>query len=567
MAAPNPNTSSPVNNFSLNANTANNIKALLSDAKWGDALGTGATVYYSFPTSNSSSFWGFGYTSNSSSEINNNFVPASTAQKNATISAIQSWANVANLNFVQVTSETINAVGDIRVANTLADMDATTYAFAYYPALNNPIGGDIWINANQPNQSGNDYEIGQDGYHTILHELGHALGLSHPFDQTTTLGATEDTLKFTVMSYSDSPLHEDGGNSSFYPTTPMLLDIQAIQYLYGANNNYNTGNNTYAFNDTTTYYQTIWDAGGIDTFQYTGNSNGIINLNAGTFSTLGQAITLDSGISQNDNVAIAYNVTIENAIGGNGNDIIYQNNANNVIDGGAGIDTVVYQMNHSAITQINWRKIGGATLTYENDSDVIINIETLNFTDGNFTINQLISLQSAPTFATNNGTLNPTPYTGPVTFLAYELLGSNSSDVVTGANTNDFINLLGGDDAANGGAGDDVLDGGTGSNFLTGGGGDDTFFLDGRGGTVTWSTITDFSIDEVNIWGWVEGVSQLLLNQENGGASGFTGATFHYDLNNDGSIDTSITFTGLSVNEVPTVITGIVENNGYLLIA
>lgn len=122
-------------------------------------------------------------------------------------------------------------------------MDATTYAFAYYPALNNPIGGDIWINANQPNQSGNDYEIGQDGQHTIYHELDHAIGLNQPFDQTTTLAATEDTFKFAVMSYSDSPQHEDGGNSSFYPTTPMLLDIQAFQYLYGANNSYNIGNN------------------------------------------------------------------------------------------------------------------------------------------------------------------------------------------------------------------------------------------------------------------------------------------------------------------------------------
>jgi serralysin len=567
MAAPSPNTSSPVTNFSLNANTANNIKALLSDSKWGGALGTGATVYYSFPTSNSNSFWGSAYTSNQSSEIFNKFVPATTAQKNATISAIQSWANVANINIVRVETETSNAVGDIRLANTLADMDATTYAFAYFPALENPIGGDVWINANQPNQSGDAYEVGQNGYHTILHELGHALGLSHPFDQAAKLNATEDTLKYTVMSYSDSPLHEDGGNSSFYPTTPMLLDIQAIQSLYGANNGFNTGNNAYVFNDTSTYYQTIWDAGGIDTIQYTGNSNGIINLNAGTFSTLGQAITLDSGMSQNDNVAIAYNVTIENAIGGNGNDIIYQNSVNNLIDGGAGSDTVVYQMNHSAITQINLRKFGGARITNENDTDTLINIEALNFTDGNFTIEQLIALKSPPTYATNNGAITPLQYTGAVSFLEYQLLGNAAGDVVTGANTNDFINLLGGDDAADGGEGDDVLDGGTGSNFLTGGNGNDTFFLDGRGGTVTWSTITDFSGDEVNIWGWNNGVSKLLLTEENGGVAGFTGATFHYDLNNDSNIDTSITFSGLSTSQVSNPLAQTVADNGYLLIA
>lgn len=137
--------------------------------------------------------------------------------------------------------------------------------------------------------------------------------------------------------------------------------------------------------------------------------------------------------------------------------------------------------------------------------------------------------------------------------------------MVTGTDGNDFINLLGGDDAANGGGGDDVLDGGTGSNFLTGGGGgNDTFFLDGRSGATTWSTITDFSNDEVNIWGWVEGTSQLLSTEANAGTAGYEGATYHYDLNNDGTIDTSITFTGLTENDIQTSVHSI-EGNGYLL--
>jgi serralysin len=64
---------------------------------------------------------------------------------------------------------------------------------------------------------------------------------------------------------------------------------------------------------------------------------------------------------------------------------------------------------------------------------------------------------------------------------------------------------LGGDDVTDGGAGLDVLDGGFGWNFLTGGTGADAFFLDGRAGVMTWSTITDFSSeDNVNIWGWQE---------------------------------------------------------------
>lgn len=169
----------------------------------------------------------------------------------------------------------------------------------------------------------------------------------------------------------------------------------------------------------------------------------------------------------------------------------------------------------------------------------------------------------------DNNTIEAIPdvYTGLVDYLQYQLLGDDLGNVVTGSAFNDFLNLLDGDDAANGGDGQDVLDGGTGSNFLTGGTGADTFFLDGRGGTTTWSTVTDFSGDNVNIWGWVEGVSQLLLTQEDAGAAGFLGATFHYDLNNDGTIDTSITFSGLSTSEVPGSSAQVVAENGYLLFA
>jgi serralysin len=155
-----------------------------------------------------------------------------------------------------------------------------------------------------------------------------------------------------------------------------------------------------------------------------------------------------------------------------------------------------------------------------------------------------------------------------VAFLEYQLLGSATGDIIIGSTGNDFMNLLAGDDAANGGAGDDVLDGGAGSNFLTGGSGNDTVFLDGRGGTTTWSTITDFSFgDQINIWGWNAGVSKQLLAMENQGAEGYKGATFHYDLNNDGLIDTSITLTGLALSQIPAGVAHTVAGNGYLLIS
>ncbi|MCA3342326.1 MAG: bifunctional metallophosphatase/5'-nucleotidase [Roseomonas sp.] len=139
-------------------------------------------------------------------------------------------------------------------------------------------------------------------------------------------------------------------------------------------------------------------------------------------------------------------------------------------------------------------------------------------------------------------------YTGPVSYLQFEMRGSDAGEAMNLRATNDFVNLRGGDDAANGGAGNDVLDGGTGSNFLTGGAGADVFFLDIRnpGGSPTWSTITDFAAeDELAIFGWNPAASRSFWVESNG-AEGFKGATLHIDINGDQNIDASLTFAGVT---------------------
>ncbi len=256
-----------------------------------------------------------------------------------------------------------------------------------------------------------------------------------------------------------------------------------------------------------------------------------------------------------------------------GNDSIYGSLGNDHIDGGTGNDTVLYDFNKSAVIEVGRSSDGTLMIKSAQGTDTLLNIESLSFMDGGLSINELLA-QSAPvplfTSSASDGTSSyvmPTKYTGPVTFLEYQLLGNATGDVITGSANNDFINLLGGDDAANGGAGDDVLDGGTGSNFLAGGSDNDTIFLDGRAGTITWSTVTDFSAgDQVNIWGWNAGVSKQVFAMENQGADGYKGATFHYDLNNDGLIDTSITLTGLALSQIPTSVAKEVAGNGYLFI-
>lgn len=165
--------------------------------------------------------------------------------------------------------------------------------------------------------------------------------------------------------------------------------------------------------------------------------------------------------------------------------------------------------------------------------------------------------QPTPTPGSDSFTVNGapqagTPYTGPVSYLQLQFLGSAQGEVVLGTARNDFLNLLDGTDAADGGAGDDVIDGGLGSNFLTGGAGRDVFFLDGRGGGVTWSTITDWQAgEELSLWGWRPGASRAQW-VDSAGAQGFQGATMHADLDGNGTIDASVTWANRARSGLPT---------------
>ncbi len=259
--------------------------------------------------------------------------------------------------------------------------------------------------------------------------------------------------------------------------------------------------------------------------------------------------------------------------GGDGDDYIDGGLGDDDIDGGTGTDTLMLSINQADLTNISKKKFGGFQVSSSEGNDDITNIEQLSFLDGTETIDGLLANKSAPTITFNGNTVNAQDYAGLVEFLEYELLGETGDDIASGSLSNDFMSLLDGDDAADGGDGDDVLDGGLGSNFLTGGNGDDTFFLDGRSGKVTWSTVTDFtsgtsnSGDNVNIWGWQEGTSQLLLTENNAGAEGFKGLTLHYDLDNDGSIDTSITLTGVTNANELDISSQSVSNEGYVLVA
>lgn len=326
---PTPTTSGPVHTYTYSSQSYVNALLDTSVYKWGaDGTGTGATVTYSFPDDDSHwSTASYGPSSGDGEPWWPDYEGLNADGRDAFESALQAWADVANINFVEV-ADNASTVGDIRVAYSGLVGDEEAIAWAYYPWPGAPSAGDVWLDPDyEPNY---DFGVGEEGVLTFLHEIGHALGLDHSFDGPFRLSTTKDSDQYTVMSYTSSP------NSTIFPSDPSIYDIAAIQHLYGANTTTRTGDDVYSYSSSTEVRDAIWDAGGIDRIDASNQSMAAkINLKEGTFSSIG---VKDSGGAAQQNVAIAYDVDIENATGGSGKDVITGSSLANVLIGNSGDD-------------------------------------------------------------------------------------------------------------------------------------------------------------------------------------------------------------------------------------
>ena len=375
------------------------IDNLLAGDKWGGSIGTSVALTYSFTDYSSV----FNYTTTGMTELK----LMTDTQKTAMVNAMSAWANVANVTFSQVT-ETATSAGDIRISDT------TSFAIPTINELTTPNtaqNGDIWIGANYGGY--NDATAGSYTMDTFMHEIGHVLGLNHPSSSTIAAVSGEDQLKYSIMSYSsfNGDTAADYGND-FFPTTPMLNDIAAIQYLYGANMSYKTGNDIYTWSVGQKIFETIWDAGGNDTIDASNQSSAVtINLNSGQWSTIGGTFW-NGQLYVNDYLTIAYGAVIENAAGTSLNDTLIGNQANNVLDGGAGIDTAVFSGNASEYTFYK-NTDGSITVSDKmvgrDGTDTLLNIEQVMFVDTTIqtaTIVNTTPSNTAPTSANVTMTIN-----------------------------------------------------------------------------------------------------------------------------------------------------------------
>jgi serralysin len=284
---------------------------------------------------------------NSASEVysseRSEFRPLSAAARAAVRDAFAIWGEFVGVAFVEGTVST----ADINIGNLDTDDDYYA-AYANYPGFSRA-AGDVWINTNSSSHL--EIGLGEAGFRTLMHEIGHALGLSHPGNYNAEEGVEityaanaeyyQDSYEYTIMSYFGSS--NTGAIRTGFAATPLAHDIAAIQSLYGANMTTRTGDTTYGFNsnagraayDFTQHSDPvvgIWDAGGRDTLDLSGwSSASRIDLNPGASS---------DGGGQTRNVQIAFGTWIENATAGAGNDSVTGNNAANFLRGGGGSDTI-----------------------------------------------------------------------------------------------------------------------------------------------------------------------------------------------------------------------------------
>lgn len=130
-------------------------------------------------------------------------------QKAATRQILSQISQNFNIDFTEVT-DTANSYGQIRLGNN--NQGETSAGYAYYPYSSGDKAGDLYLN-NQSVDNLSNITPGTYAYATLVHEIGHTLGLKHPgnynageaasTEKGNYLAKAEDTTANTIMSYVD----------------------------------------------------------------------------------------------------------------------------------------------------------------------------------------------------------------------------------------------------------------------------------------------------------------------------------------------------------------------------
>jgi hypothetical protein len=153
----------------------------------------------------------------------------SAAQQDATRTALAYITKLTGIQFAETTDGNAAQIhmADVNlIASNVTGLCSWHSSYGYSGTQLNTYDADayVYLDDVEWNFQNADLTPGSEGYQTLLHELGHALGLKHPFDDSITLPASQDNTSNTLMSYT-----EVGGPYSSYRQD----DIAALMWLYG----------------------------------------------------------------------------------------------------------------------------------------------------------------------------------------------------------------------------------------------------------------------------------------------------------------------------------------------
>ena len=256
----------------------------------------------------------------------------------------------------------------------------------------------------------------------LRHELGHALGLGHPFDHPA-MPERYDNNGYTVMSYTADPAGKGVGE------TYEVLDIMALQDLWGANPDAAAASGPLLLRDVAGGSLAVVDGsmnlGAIEAGDTGADAR--IDLRQGAYSYVG-----------GDAVALmALDASVATAIGGAGDDRL---------DGGSGPEKLV-------------GRLGADTIVGRGGDDVLRGGGGTDRLDGGADDDRLIGGRGDDRIDGGRG--------------ADAARGGRGQDEIAGGGGRDRLLGGGGGDEIEGNRGHDVLDGQGGADVLRGGGGRD----------------------------------------------------------------------------------------------